>query len=74
MNKVKGIRTLCKAAVALPYKLIVIGSGELLPELKEQYKTSDIEFKGQMEWNDFRPIIEGASLWYFLQNGVRIIL
>lgn len=60
VNEVKGIRTLCKAAAALPYKLIVIGGGELLPELKEQYKNSDIEFMGQMEWNGFRPIIEGA--------------
>ena len=61
VNEVKGIRTLCKAAKKLPYKLIVIGGGELLLELQEQYKTSDIEFKGQMEWNDFRPIIEGAK-------------
>lgn len=61
VNEVKGIRTLCKATDALPYKLIVVGGGELLPELQEQYKTSDIEFKGQMEWNDFRPIIEGAK-------------
>ena len=61
VNEVKGIRSLCKAAVALPYKLIVVGGGELLPEFQEQYKTSDIEFKGQMEWNDFRPIIEGAK-------------
>lgn len=61
VNEVKGIRTLCKAASSLPHKLIVIGGGELLPELKEQYKNSNIEFKGQMEWNDFRPIIEGAK-------------
>jgi glycosyltransferase involved in cell wall biosynthesis len=61
VNEVKGVRTLCKAASTLPYKLIVIGGGELLLELQEQYKTSDIEFKGQMEWNDFRPIIEGAK-------------
>ena len=61
VNEVKGIRTLCKAADALPYKLIVIGGGELLPELQEQYNTSNIEFKGQMEWNDFRPIIERAK-------------
>lgn len=61
VNEVKGIRTLCKAAADLPYKLIVIGGGELLSELKEQYKISNIEFKGQMEWNDFRPIIEGAK-------------
>lgn len=61
VNEVKGIRTLCKAANALHYKLIVIGDGELIPELLEQYKNSDIEFKGHMEWNDFRPIIEGAK-------------
>lgn len=61
VNEVKGVRTLCKAASTLPYKLIVIGGGELLQELQEHYKTSDIEFKGQMEWNDFRPIIEEAK-------------
>lgn len=61
VNEVKGIRTLCKAAAALPYKLIVIGGGELLPELKELYINSNIEFMGQMEWNDFRPIIERAK-------------
>ena len=61
VNEVKGIRTLCTAADALPYKLIVVGGGELLQELQEQYKTSAIEFKGQMEWNDFRRIIEGAK-------------
>ena len=62
VNDVKGIRTLCKAAVAFPHKLIVIGDGELLPVLRDQYKgITNIEFKGQMEWNDFRPIIEGAK-------------
>ena len=61
VNEVKGLRTLCKAAANLSYKLIVIGGGELLEELQEQYQESNIiEFKGQMEWNDFRPIIEGA--------------
>ena len=34
VNEVKGIRTLCKAVSTLPYKLIVIGGGELLPELQ----------------------------------------
>ncbi len=61
VNEVKGLRTLCKAASQLPYKLIVIGDGELLPELKEQYKVNpNIIFKGAMQWNDFRPILEGA--------------
>ena len=49
VNDVKGIRTLCKAAVAFPHKLIVIGDGELLPVLRDQYKgITNIEFKGQM--------------------------
>lgn len=61
VNEVKGVRSLCKAAADLPYKLVVIGGGELLSELKEQYKNSDIVFMGQMEWNDFRSIIEGAK-------------
>lgn len=62
VNEVKGVRTLCKAASTLSYKLIVIGGGEILPELKEKYKDkTNIEFMGQMEWNDFRPIIEGAK-------------
>lgn len=62
VNEVKGVRTLCTAAAALPYKLIVIGGGELLSELQERYKeVANIEFKGQMEWNAFRPIIEGAK-------------
>lgn len=33
VNEVKGVRTLCKAAAQLDKKLIVIGGGELLPEL-----------------------------------------
>ena len=61
INEVKGVRTLCKAASLLNKKLIVIGGGELLPELKDQYKANDnIEFRGEMAWNDFRPILEKA--------------
>lgn len=61
VNEVKGMRTLCRAASQLPYNLIVIGGGELLSELKEQYKdNNNIEFVGQNNWDDFRPILEGA--------------
>lgn len=61
VNSVKGVPTLCKAAAALPYKLIVIGGGELLPELQAQYKDcANIEFVGQKNWDEFRPILEGA--------------
>jgi len=61
VNSVKGVPTLCKAAAQLPYKLIVIGGGELLPELQAQYKDcANIEFIGQKNWDEFRPILEGA--------------
>ncbi len=61
VNEVKGVRTLCKAAAQLDKKLIVIGDGELLPELKETYKNcSHIEFKGQMQWGEFMPILQKA--------------
>ena len=61
VNEVKGVRTLCKAAAQLDKKLIVIGGGELLPELQEAYKDcKQIEFKGQMQWEGFMPILRGA--------------
>lgn len=61
LTEVKGIRTLCKAAASLPYKLVVIGGGELEEELRTTYRDcSKIEFKGQMNWNDFRSILEKA--------------
>ena len=61
VNEVKGVRTLCKAAAQLDKRLIVIGGGELLSELQEAYKDCEqIEFKGQMQWEEFMPILRGA--------------
>lgn len=61
VNEVKGVRTLCNAAAQLNKKLIVIGGGELLPVLQEAYKDfKQIEFKGQMQWKEFMPILRGA--------------
>ena len=61
VNEVKGVRTLCKAAAQLDKKLVVIGDGELLPELKNAYRDcANIEFKGQMNWDEFMPILRGA--------------
>ncbi len=57
----KGIRTLCKAASQMPYKLIVIGGGELLSELQTQFRDfANIEFVGQKNWEEFRPVLESA--------------
>lgn len=61
VNEVKGVRTLCKSAAQLDKELVVIGGGELLPELQEAYKDcKQIEFKGQMQWEEFMPILRGA--------------
>lgn len=61
LSEVKGIKTLCKAAANLPYKLIVVGGGDLLDELKQQYSNcNNIEFLGQQSWEQFRPLLEGA--------------
>ena len=61
VNEVKGVRTLCKAAEQLDKRLIVIGGGELLPELQKTYvDCKQIEFKGQMQWEEFMPILRGA--------------
>ena len=61
VNEVKGVRTLCKAAALLDKELIVIGGGELLPELQKTYvDCKQIEFKGQMQWEEFMPILRGA--------------
>lgn len=59
VTEVKGIRTLCEAASQLPYKLKVIGGGDLLDELRAKYP--DVEFLGQMNWEEFRPVLEGAK-------------
>ena len=61
VNEVKGVPTLCKAAARLGKRLIVIGGGEMLPQLKQEYAgCADIEFLGQMNWDDFMPIVRKA--------------
>lgn len=60
LTKVKGIETLCKVAAELQYRLVVIGGGDLEHELREKYKDSSIEFLGQKNWNEIRPVLEKA--------------
>lgn len=61
LSKEKGVYTLLKAASALPYKLIIIGGGPLEQELRSDYgKYSNIEFSGQLDWKDLRPILNNA--------------
>ena len=62
VNEVKGVRTLCKAAAQLDKRLIVIGDGPIREELrmKSEESGAPIEFKGQMQWEEFMPILRGA--------------
>lgn len=61
VNKIKGVQTLCAAASCLPKKLIVVGGGELLSELKQRYKDKEqIVFMGQLAWHEFMPILRQA--------------
>ena len=61
MNPIKGVRTLCETASRLPMKLIMIGGGFILEDLKTKYADStQIEFKGQLNWDEIKPLLEGA--------------
>jgi glycosyltransferase involved in cell wall biosynthesis len=56
----KGIRTLINAARQLPYKLKVIGKGDLLKELTENQEHLPIEFLGYKQWPEIREIMGKA--------------
>ncbi len=68
----KGVGTLIKAAMNLPYKLKVIGGGPLEEELKiksEKLK-ANVEFLGYKQWDEIKSIVGKArftvipSEWY----------
>lgn len=59
VTSVKGIRTLCEAASQLPYKLKVIGGGDLLDELRAKYP--NVEFLGEMTWEQLKPVMQKAK-------------
>lgn len=61
LSNYKGIKNLCKAAIDMPFNLIVIGGGELENDLRNTYKDhKQIEFTGQKPWVELRPILEKA--------------
>lgn len=68
----KGVGTLVEAASRLPYKLKVIGGGELSEELKVKSEElgGNVEFMGYRQWNDIKEIVGRArftvipSEWY----------
>ncbi len=68
----KGVGTLIEAAARLPYKLKVIGGGELSEELKVKSEEleGNVEFMGYRQWDDIKEIVGHArftvipSEWY----------
>lgn len=65
----KGAKTLIEAANQLPYKLVIIGGGPLMDELKSVAHTN-IKFVGFKQWNDIKQLVGKArfsvipSEWY----------
>lgn len=65
----KGAKTLIEAANQLPYKLVIIGGGPLMDELKSVAHTN-IEFVGFKHWDDIKQLVGKArfsvipSEWY----------
>jgi glycosyltransferase involved in cell wall biosynthesis len=65
----KGAKTLIEAANKLPYRLVVIGGGPLMEDLKAITK-SNIEFVGFKQWEEIKELVGKAkfsvipSEWY----------
>lgn len=65
----KGAKTLIEAANQLPYKLVIIGGGPLMDELKAMAH-DNIEFVGFKQWDDIKRLVGKArfsvipSEWY----------
>lgn len=65
----KGAKSLIETANQLPYKLVIIGGGPLMDELKSVAHTN-IEFVGFKQWNDIKQLVGKArfsvipSEWY----------
>lgn len=65
----KGAKTLIDAANQLPYKLVVIGGGPLMDELRN-IAHDNIEFVGFKQWDEIKQLVGGArfsvipSEWY----------
>ncbi len=65
----KGAKTLIEAAKELPYRLVVIGGGPLMDELKAM-GSDNIEFVGFKQWEDIKRLVGKArfsvipSEWY----------
>lgn len=73
----KGVNTLIRAANTLPYRLIIVGGGELENSLKK-ISNSNIEFVGFKDWDNIKEIVSKAkfcvipSEWYEVLGLVAI--
>lgn len=56
----KGVPTLVKAARQLPYKLIIIGEGPLMEELKTLATGANIELVGYKQWSEIKALVGHA--------------
>ncbi len=69
LSQEKGAKTLIEAARELPYRLVVIGGGPLMDELKAM-GSDNIEFVGFKQWEDIKRLVGKArfsvipSEWY----------
>ena len=55
------------------YKLVVIGGGPLLEELKT-VAGNNVEFVGFKQWNDIKELVGRARFSVIPRSGMRIIL
>jgi len=62
LSREKGVSTLCSVASKLPYKLKIIGSGQIEKELREKYKDYEqIKFLGRKSHNEVLEIMANAK-------------
>ena len=70
LSQEKGVETLLNAAMELPYKLKVAGSGPLEEEFRNKYSSDKIEFLGQISREEVVTLLSNAmfsvvpSEWY----------
>jgi len=70
LSEEKGVESLLKAAVQLPYKLYIAGTGPLENKLREKYNTNNIAFLGQLTAKDIIGLLKKVSftvipsIWY----------
>jgi glycosyltransferase involved in cell wall biosynthesis len=60
LSEEKGVETLLKVAAQLPYKMLVIGKGDLENCLRKKYASEKIIFTGYKTWEEIKTILEKA--------------